>query len=165
MTVSLGFSLECNACGADNLVPMNTKPPATSKKGSHACDDECVQGGLFCLNCRIFRPVPLGVEVSKSDGLMGVYVNDVHGPWQATAPMWAITEFAWVKELVRTGKWANDHPVGGLIEGHVVHTEGLWDDGERVVWPERNTMYVATVEWSDGTRQPLVLWNGTGRGD
>lgn len=160
----MSLSERCGSCGAPDPVPMSTKPPATSKKGSHTCDDECVQGGFFCRRCRVFRPVPVGVEFSENHlGLIGVYVHDVHGPWQATAPMWAITEFARVKAMVKDGRWGGDHPVGDLGEGHVVHTEGLWDDGERVIANERNSMYIATVEWDDGGKRELVLWHDTGQ--
>lgn len=157
--------MKCTKCGSSDTRPMATKPPAQGGRGNHVCDEKCWQQGVFCRNCRFFRPVASGgrLEVNEHDGLGGAWELDPnHGPWQATAPGWAVREFATVKAMMRDGRWFPPVVVSDLGEGHVVHCLGIWDDGKRVVEPERNTYYEATVKWSDGETRPLILWNNTG---
>jgi len=103
------------------------------------------------------------VEDRTENGLRGRWKHDEnHGPWQATAPIWAIREFANLKAMMADGRWSPPVVVSDLGEGHLVHCVGIWDEGERIVEEERNTYYEATVKWSDGTIKPLLLWNYTG---
>lgn len=103
-------------------------------------------------------------ETTHDDsGLRGRWIHDGrHGPWRETAPIWAINEFAALKKMMADGRWAPPVVVSDMGEGHLVHCDGIWDDGKRVVEPERNTYYEATVKWSDGTVGPLLLWNESG---
>jgi len=103
-------------------------------------------------------------ETSHDDSdLRGRWIHDAnHGPARATAPIWAITEFAAIKKMMADGRWSPPTVIGGMGEGHLVHCDGIWDGEERVVEPERNTYYETTVEWSDGTVGPLCLWNDSG---
>lgn len=103
------------------------------------------------------------VEDRTDDGLRTRWEHDSnHGPWQATAPLWAVREFAGIKAMMADGRWSPPIVVSDLGEGHLVHCRGQWDRGELVVEPERNTYYQATVKWSDGTVGPLLLWNPAG---
>lgn len=106
------------------------------------------------------------LEVNDTgDGLVGKWVHDPnHGPWQATAPGWAVREFARIMQQVSEGKWGGDHPVRPLLEGHLVHTLGLWEDGEQLLPAERSVYYEATVRWNDGELRPLLLWRDAGFG-
>jgi hypothetical protein len=102
-------------------------------------------------------------EVSERDGLTGRWTHDPnHGPWRSTAPGWAVREFARNRAMMADGRWSPPVVVGDMGEGHLVHCDGIWDDGELVVEPGRDTYYEATVKWSDGTTGPLILWNDTG---
>lgn len=100
----------------------------------------------------------------NEDGLSARWIHDVHlhGPWQATAPGWAVREFAKIKQMMADGRWFPPVIISDMGEGHLVHCDGLWDCGELVCPPERNTYYEATVKWSDGETRPLCLWNDTG---
>lgn len=104
------------------------------------------------------------VEINyHEDGLVGRWIHDRnHGPWQATAPGWAVREFAAIKVMMADGRWSPPVVVGDMGEGHLVHCDGIWDGGELVCPPERNTYYEATVKWSDGETRTLSLWNDTG---
>jgi hypothetical protein len=103
------------------------------------------------------------MEEREENGLRSRWIHDSnHGPCRETAPIWAITEFARLKAMMADGRWSPPVVVGGMGEGHLVHCDGLWDDGKLVVESERNTYYEATVKWSDGTTAPLLLWNDTG---
>jgi hypothetical protein len=92
--------------------------------------------------------------------LVGKWSDDPdHGPWQRTAPLWAVARFAEVTAMVADGRWGGDHPVGPLLDGHLVHCDGVWDGDEMVVPPSRNTYYAAYVRWDDGEIHQLVLWH------
>jgi hypothetical protein len=162
-------ALRCSKCGSADAYPYQTKPPRRGNQAgqsSHTCTDDCLQTGVFCRSCRFFNPVAEGgrLEVNVHDGgLAGAWTHDSnHGPWQATAPGWAVREFAGIMKMVREGKWYPPHPVGGLTEGHLVHCNGIWEDGELVVPAERDTYYAATVKMSDGTTSTLSLWRDAG---
>lgn len=99
----------------------------------------------------------------EDNSLRGRWIHDAnHGPWKATAPMWAVSEFAAIKRMMADGRWSPPIVVSDMGEGHLVHFDGIWDGDELVVQPERNTYYEATVKWSDGTTAPLILWNDSG---
>lgn len=103
------------------------------------------------------------VEDNEDDGLRGRWEHDAnHGPWQETAPGWAVREFAAVKAMMADGRWSPPVVVGDMGEGHLVHCLGIWDHGELVCPSERNTYYEATVKWSDGETRTLSLWNDIG---
>lgn len=103
------------------------------------------------------------VEEVEHDGVRSRWIHDTnHGPWQVTAPIWAVQEFRRVRAMMTDGRWFSPIVVGGLGEGHLVHCDGLWDHGKLIAGPERDSCYEATVEWSDGTTGPLLPWNWTG---
>jgi hypothetical protein len=162
--------VRCVKCDSHDIHPYTAKPPARGGRGNHVCDEGCSQRGIFCRTCRFFQPISEGglVEVHDgelTEGLSSIWLHDAnHGPWQATAPGWAVREFARLREMMRDGRWSPPVVVGDMGEGHLVHCQGIWDDGELVCPPERNTYYEATVKWSDGTISPLALWNDVGFG-
>lgn len=102
-------------------------------------------------------------STTHDDGFSSRWTHDEnHGPWQATAPAWAVLDFIEINAMMDDGRWRPPIVVGGLDEGHLVHCDGIWNNGELVVEPTRDTYYEATVTWSDGTVGPLCLWNEPG---
>lgn len=100
---------------------------------------------------------------TNSDGFSSRWIHDEnHGPWQVTAPTWAVMDFIGIQRMMDEGKWSPPLVVGGMSEGHLVHCDGIWDNGELIVPPGLDTYYEATVAWSDGKVGPLCLWNETG---
>jgi len=100
------------------------------------------------------------LEVSGTDGLRGHWLHEQETGWD-TAPAWATEALSVIWLQVAEGRWAHPYPVGEPLSGHVVHCDGLWDDGKLVCGPERETYYAATVNWSDGKRDTLSLWHDT----